>query len=293
MNFKQYTIAFLIILFCAGSVIVGIRSALTSETSGYTSVPDKEQGFVEYQGSPYSTVYYSAPAQGTAVAVPMRSVNSVILRHSQPSYYARASTEYRALANYASQGLYQTSHQMHSYGGTSASGGYVSGGSIGQQIVVASVTGYSGYTSVANPNVSYAIVSGQSSTTPMLAQASVSTYVEAMPTPKKTKPFSSGPRRVAPSEDGYVGETYTDADGNTWTYTETDGWVNTTPDGTTKIENGKVWRWDATNQKWVFVADQADPDSPVGDIPWLFFGLLVAGYVGIVTWRKPKSCDKQ
>lgn len=219
----------------------------------------------------------------------MRSVNSGILRHSQVSYYAGASSEYRVSGNYASQGLYQTSHQVYSYGGASAGEGYTLGGSIGQQTAVTSATGYSGYTGGVNPNVSYAIANGQSSTiTPLLAQATVSTYVETMPTPKKTKPSSSGPRRVAPSEDGYPGETRTDDERNTWTWSETEGWVNTTPDGTIKIEDGKVWRWDATNQKWVYVSDQADPNSPVGDIPWLFFGLLVAGYVGVVTYKKNK-----
>lgn len=144
MNFKQYTIALLIILFCAGSVIVGIRSALTSETSDYTSLPDKEQGFVEYQGSPYSTVYYSAPAQGTAVAVPMpmRSVNSGILRHPQASYYAGRQA---VNSSYASQGLTTTAHQAVSSYGTFTGGGsgynvargsanYTRGGSAGYAV---------------------------------------------------------------------------------------------------------------------------------------------------------------
>lgn len=300
MNFKQYTIAFLIILFCAGSVIVGIRSALTSETSGYTSVPDKEQGFVEYQGSPYSTVYYSAPAQGTAVAVPMRSVNSGILRHSQPSYYARASTEYRALANYASQGLYQTSHQVYSYGGASAGGAggygvgsntnYVFGGNRGyagsiitQRTVLPSAAGNAGVA------MSSGVVGKQMvAFTPMLAQAS--SLDEYIP--------SSGRRRIiradgtADAGDTKVenGQIYVwDEDAEAWVLRDSAPSVGdkfTTTDGTVYVWNGSMW---------IPERDIKDPDTPVGDTPWLFFGLLVAGYVGIITYRrnKPKPCDKQ
>lgn len=292
--FKQYTIALLIILFCAGSVIVGIRSALTSETSDYTSLPDKKQGFTEYQGSPYSMVYYSAPAQGTTVAVPMRSVNRAILRHSSTSYHAGAHTANTMSSTYASQGLTQTSYQVHSYGGVSAGGGYTLGGNTGQRTMETSAMGYSGYTGVAILSVTNAIVSAQMIvSTPMLTQqASAPAYAEAMPTSRKAK-ASSGPRRVAPSEDGYPGETRTDEENNIWTWSETEGWVNTTPDGTTRIKDGKVERWNGS--EWVYVSDQADPDTPIGDTPWLFFGLLVAGYVGIITYKrnKPKPCDKQ
>lgn len=301
MNFKQYTIALLIMLFCAGSVIVGIRSALTSETSGYTSVPDKEQGFVEYQGSPYSTVYYSAPAQGSTVAVPMRSVNRGILRHSHASYHAGVQAVNSMSGTYVSRGLAQTSYQsVHSYGTFSAgNGGYgalgatsnytVGSGSAGYVVgtglhtEVSPVMGYTG--GVASPAMT---ISGQNiSAMPVYAQASA--------LGDNAGPTKSGRRKVAPTEPGEDGQIYTDDDG-VWYYDEEiGGWINltTAEEGVTKIENGKVYWWNGSS--WVFVADQADPNTPIGDTPWLFFGLLVAGYVGIITYRrnKPKPCDKQ
>lgn len=304
MNFKQYTIALLIVLFCAGSVIVGIRSALTSETSDYTctSLPDKGQGLTEYQGSPYSTVYYSAPAQGTTVAVPMRSVNSGILRHPQPSYYAGASMEYRMSAgNYASQGLYQTSHQVYSYGGASAGGvgGYVvEGGStnravgsnmgyaggIGLRTTISPAAGYTGGI-VASGSIGKQMVAF----TPMFAQtSSLDEYI----------PSSSGRRRIiradgkadagdTKEENGQIYEW--DEDAEAWVLRDSTPSIGdkfTTTDGTVYVWNGSMW---------IPERDIKDPDSPIGDVPWLFFGLLVAGYVGIITYKrnKPKPCDKQ
>ncbi len=274
MNFKQYTIALLIVLFCAGSVIVGIRSALTSETSDYTSLPDKEQGFVEYQGSPYSTVYYSAPAQGTKVAVPMRSVNSGILRHSQPSYYAGASMEYRVSAgNYASQGLYQTSHQMYSYGGASA-GGYAGRGNTGLHTAETSAVGYAGFASATILDGGY--TTNQSSTvTPMLA------YVPMQAEVGTSAPARHSVRRIPQETQGTLLGTIQEDDGKWW-YWNGEEWVETT----TKIENGQVWVWNGST--WVLAPNQASPDSPIGDTPWLFFGLLVAGYIVVVTRKRTK-----
>ena len=40
---------------------------------------------------------------------------------------------------------------------------------------------------------------------------------------------------------------------------------------------------------WVPERDIKDPDSPIGDTPWLFFGLLVAGYIGVVTCKRNKQ----
>lgn len=289
MTFKQYTVALLIVLFFAGSVIVGIKSALTSETTDYTLLPDKEQGFVEYQGSPYSTVYYSAPAQGSTVAVPMRSVNSSILRHSQSSYYAGARAANSTPSTYTSQGFARTSYQaIHSYG-SSAGGGNASQGFVTNTNITNAGN--------VNPTRTYGSAAGAvSATMPALAVKSMQTSIQVLaytPMQDVSSAFSKpGRRKAAPTSPGEDGQTYTDDESNTWYYDEEEGkWTNVTPEGTTRIKDGKVERWNGT--EWVYVSDQADPDSPVGDIPWAVLWLLVAGYVGIVTWRKPKSCDKQ
>lgn len=295
MDFKQYTIALLIALFCAGSVIVGIRSALTSEVSESYSSWNNGKEYQEYQGVPYSPVYYSAPAQGTSVAVPMRFVNSGILRHPQASYHAGAHAVNNTPTTYASQGLTNTSyHSVRSYG--SASGGgysvkgninYTFGSNTGYVGVAVNSQGRGEVTSVnrymgvaASPSL---VMNGQM-TISVPAQASI--YAAA----NTENPFYGSRRRIAPSDDGdYNGQTYTDEEGNVWTWSETEGWVNTTntpQEGATKIEDGKLYRWNGT--EWVYVADQKDPDSPIGDTPWLFFGLLVAGYIVVVTRKRTK-----
>lgn len=295
MNFKQYTIALLIILFCAGSVIVGIRSALTSETSDYTSLPDKEQGFVEYQGSPYSTVYYSAPAQGTAVAVPMpmRSVNSGILRHPQASYYAGRQA---VNSSYASQGLTTTAHQAVSSYGTFTGGGsgynvargsanYTRGGSAGYAVA-------EGQRTMVTPTMIYTGETNQ----PLQVggQHTLVYYAKAEVSIESTGQSSrGGRRRIIVYDDEEYGEYDGEPNSNKskiWDE-ETQTWVDAPAIGTERTINGVLSVW--TINGWLPKKDIKDPDSPVGDIPWLFFGLLVAGYVGIVTWRKPKSCDKQ
>lgn len=301
MNFKQYTVALLIVLFCAGSVIVGIRSALTSEVPDSYSLWNNGKEYQEYQGASNSTVYYSAPAQVTSVAVPMRSVNSGILRHSSASYHAGAHTANAMSGTYASQGLTQTSYQVHSYGGASAGGvgGYVvEGGStnravgsnmgyaggIGLRTTISPAAGYTGGI-VASGSIGKQMVAF----TPMFAQtSSLDEYI----------PSSSGRRRIiradgkadagdTKEENGQIYEW--DEDAEAWVLRDSTPSIGdkfTTTDGTVYVWNGSMW---------IPERDIKDPDSPIGDVPWLFFGLLVAGYVGIITYKrnKPKPCDKQ
>lgn len=90
----------------------------------------------------------------------------------------------------------------------------------------------------------------------------------------------------------YDGEEYGEYDGEPnsnkskiWDE-ETQTWVDAPAIGTERTINGVLSVW--TINGWLPKKDIKDPDSPVGDIPWLFFGLLVVGYIGVVTRKRTK-----
>jgi hypothetical protein len=79
-----------------------------------------------------------------------------------------------------------------------------------------------------------------------------------------------GIRRAFPS-DPEEGETY--QEGGVWYWYDSEsGWIP----AETKIENGKVYV--KRGDEWVYVGDQADPDSPIGDIPWLMLLIALVAY---------------
>lgn len=90
-------------------------------------------------------------------------------------------------------------------------------------------------------------------------------------------PRNFGPRRAKPTGGGTGGDVVEDG-GETWYYDEDlEDWVNITPVGTTKEEDGYYWEWDGTT--WVRKGQVADLGTPVGDTPWLIMMLLAVAYV--------------
>ena len=94
-------------------------------------------------------------------------------------------------------------------------------------------------------------------------------------------PQGMGPRKVHKNEFGddegdYNGEYY---NGLYWN-ASTEEWVETNKfEGAIKYEDGKIYRYE--KGAWVFVANQADPDAPIGDTPWFWMLLLAAGYAAL------------
>jgi hypothetical protein len=122
--------------------------------------------------------------------------------------------------------------------------------------------------------------SGASVAMPTLALATPSMAAE----PSMAEPRAAGPRRILANGDGtYHGETKKDENGNILYWDEDLGWVDKTPIGTTKTENGQTYEWDG--QYWVIVKG-TDPYVPVGPMPWLFMVVLVAGYI---YWKRRSS----
>ena len=96
----------------------------------------------------------------------------------------------------------------------------------------------------------------------------------------------TGIRRALPT-DPEEGQVYQDDETGLWYWYDSEGgWIQ----AETKIEGGKVYVWDSTNNKWVFVGDQAEPDSPIGDIPWLMLLIAAAafGTYRVVKQKKQK-----
>lgn len=100
--------------------------------------------------------------------------------------------------------------------------------------------------------------------------------------------YTTGPRRIQANGDGsYNGETK-EVDGNIFYWDEdAEEWINNTPIGTTKTENGQTLEWNGS--KWVVVKG-TDPYVPVGPMPWLFMAILSAAYVVVKSGKlKVKS----
>ena len=122
--------------------------------------------------------------------------------------------------------------------------------------------------------------------------ASVSMPSLALATPSiTTEPssvrYTTGPRRIHANGDGsYNGETK-EENGNTYYWDEeNEKWVNNTPIGTTKTENGLTKEWNGSD--WVVIKG-TDP-VPVGPMPWLFMAVLAVGYVVVKSGKlKVKS----
>ncbi len=267
-NRKQDIIALLSVILLAGVIVIANSDNLiTQKASAFISFGhDIREG--NNQCQTYTpTGNYAHCNQSTGILVPMHSVSRGLHRVSpvyRPTQQSRAGQD----NTYSSQGLVQLSDRtMHSYGTTAANSG-VGIATNGAGSNSTTYTGASSYTGLS----AYSVLAAKRKTTaPTLAYVSSYSSTASSSTPNSTI------RRVAPSYDGgYNGETYTDSDGTTWTWSEEDGWVSTVAIGTTKIDNGNVYRWNGTS--WEFVSNQLDPSAPLGDIPLLLLILFLTAY---------------
>ncbi len=85
-----------------------------------------------------------------------------------------------------------------------------------------------------------------------------------------------GRRRIKPNGDGeWNGEHNEDDD--TWWNADDEEWVDEPLAGMIWIKDDGSYRYDGSG--WVLVEGQANPDSPIGDMPWLLLLLMAGGYV--------------
>lgn len=155
-----------------------------------------------------------------------------------------------------------SSASYHSYGSNGGSGG---GAYTSSNRKASSSQGASyGGVSVSMPTIAISssrLTNKSSSVTPVRAAA-----------PGRRRVHDNGAGGYDGDSDG---EYY---DGKWWSEDE-EGWVSEPWDGVEKIEGGRVYRYDGSILDWVLVEGQADPDSPIGDMPWLLLLLMAGGYV--------------
>ena len=285
---RQYVILIVVLLACAASVFIGVKSILHSNDEMTTFAVGDWEGITlpRYHGP----AVYSAPAQqGSTVTLPMTSTSSRSLFHhnAAATYRAAGTTTQRVQVVNGTYRVHQTSNQtVHSIG---SGNGYAGNASMG-------TTNYSSSSgaSYSMPSVALTFPSVRTRTLAnnnIISATTASTPVILADAGTILPPRVMAIRRSQPGRDGaYEGEVV-EKDGETWVWDE-GAWTNVTPVGTTKIveEDGvrKVYQWDGN--QWVYVQDQIEPDSPIGDIPWLMFLLTAAafGTYRVVKQKKQK-----
>lgn len=280
---RQYVILIVVLLACAASVFFGVKSILRSNDEMTTFAVGDWEGITlpRYHGP----AVYSTPAQqGGMVTLPMTSTSSRSLFHHNAAYTYRAgvTTTRQTQTSYLAYKVHQTSDQtVRSIGSGNGSAG---GASMG-------TTNYSSSSgaSYSMPSVALTLPSVRARTLAnnniiSATTASTPSILADAGTPASLR--MTGIRRALPT-DPEEGQVYQDDETGLWYWYDSEGgWIQ----AETKIEGGKVYVWDSTNNKWVFVGDQAEPDSPIGDIPWLMLLIAAAafGTYRVVKQKKQK-----
>ena len=284
-----------VLLGCAVSVIFGIRQLIYGHSD--SEMTYSVEGWEGYQVPRYTgPAVYSASSRGSSVSVPMVSTSSRALFHHNAggAYYSQRTVTMPSSSVNTPYKVYQTSSSaVRTIGGGGSAGGYTGySGSMSSGVTGSGASGASSGFSVpgigtnATSAYTYAysarpyVYNNIGVTSTGMAEAPVLSNVASLPS-RSAKP---GIRKVP----GYNGEEEGDIgqDGSEIWMWDGEEWV--TP--TTKIEGGKVYAWDPHSNDWVFVQDQADPDSPIGDVPWILFLLLTAGYI---VCRKLKTTKEE
>lgn len=274
---RQYVILVVVLLACAASVFFGVRSILHSNDEVTTfSVGDWEGITLPRYYGP--AVYPTSQRSMATVTLPMTSTSSRSLFHHSvaPSYRAAVATTQQVHTSNATYRVHQTSDQVTRYvGAGNSSGGSASFSTSNVQqtapsttfsIPTLAVTTLDMRTRTQVLAVNNINMATTSST--MLANDGMTTVINR----------KSRIRRTAPSGEGLGQDDYgtiEEKDGETW-FWDGEQWINKTPIGTTKIVDGKVYEWDGSD--WVYKGDQAEPDAPIGDIPWLMLLIALIAY---------------
>ena len=283
---RQYVILAIVLLFCAVNVFLGLRSILHSNDEVTTFAVGDWEGitFPRYNGP---AIYSTTAPRAQVVSLPnvSSSSNALFHHHAVMSYSGGRVVTPQAQMSSTAHKIYQTSDQhVRALGSGAGAGGNATTGT----------TSYaSSSTSTYNiPHIALALPSVRtrtlalavnniniaSTSSTMLANDGMATVIHRNSRIRKTAPSGEGL-----GEDDYG--TIEKKDGETW-FWDGEQWINQTPIGTTKIDNGKVYEWDGSD--WVYKGDQADPDAPIGDIPFILLLICAAAY-SILRVRKTKT----
>lgn len=279
---RQYVILIVVLLACAASVFIGVKSILHSNDEMTTFAVGDWEGITlpRYHGP----AVYSAPAQqGSTVTLPMTSTSSRSLFHHNAVYTCRAgvTTIKQPQTSNGAYKVHQTSDQVaHSIGSGNGSSGSASMGT----------TNYSSSPSASYsmPSVALTLPSVRTRTLAnnnIISATTASTPSILADAGTIRTPRTSGIRRLTPEGNGeYEGEWNADHT-KIWSGDDEGGeWIDPPAVGTEKTIGGVLCVW--TGDGWVAKGDVPDPDTPIGDIPWLLLLLAAAVYA---TFRVVKN----
>lgn len=278
---KQYVILTIVLLACGASIFFGVRNIVRSTDEVTTFAVGDWEGITlpRYKGP---AIYTTSAPQTPVVSLPAVSSSSrALFHHHVATYRAETKATNMPQTNYTARRLYQTSdHVVHSVGaGSGVSGATPLGTSSYQNTSTASYSSAITIPSARTYTQTLALNNiNMAASSSSLANDGIATIIHR----------NSRVRKIAPSDEGLGEDDYgkiEEKDGETW-FWDGEQWINQTPIGATKIVDGKVYEWDGSG--WVFKGDQAEPDTPVGDIPWLMI-LFAAAAFGVCKVVKKKE----
>ena len=281
-EFRRRVVLTICLLGCVVCMFFGIRQIVNdqkNDNNGFAPVSWDVPKIPYYRGG---SAYRAPSSQGSTVTMPSVSSSSQRLFHHSAvgTSAGQGAGTYRsgyAQAGYGSSYAYANGRPVHtfsngaihSYGGGGGSGG-ATGVSANRK--ASSSGGSAGYSM---PSISISMPRARS-----YAYNNVQESSETTP----ARMAIQGRRNAHPVEDGdkYGDEGEdTEVEGLWWLW-DGEEWI--LPIGSTKVDNGKIYRWDGTG--WIFVQDQSGPDTPVGDMPWMLLLLMAGGYVVVKSVRR-------
>ena len=227
-------------------------------------------GNVSYGTHSTAAVPMVSPMRSHGTSAPMVT-GGAVRSYAHHGHATMPNTSAYGSAVPSGKGLYTTSTAtVYSIGSGGGNGGGGFSSPSGDRGASSRGITYGGGGAVSMPVLALATTSSSASATTLQASSMTAPSSRSM-----------GPRRIYDNGEGeYYGEP--SSDGNK--YWDGEDWVDY-KENDTKIEDGKTYVYH--NGAWVLVSDQTDPDTPIGDTPWLFFLLLAAGYTAVKLRQKP------
>lgn len=276
-EFKRYVILIICIASCAISVLLGLMQMIEDkrDQAGFNEVKWDTPKVPYYRGG---GAYRAPSSQGSTIPMPRVSSSSQqLFHHNAGGTYAGQGT-----GTYRSSYAQSTGRPVHTFsnGGIYSYGG--GGGSGGASGVTANrkASNSGGSAGYSMPSISISMPRARSYAYNNVQEASSETSArQGMP----------GRRKVAPDRTGELGEVApdTEEEGKWWYWDwDEEEWTDVIPIGATRYDNsGNQYTY--TESGWVQVGNQAEPDSPIGDVPWMLLLLMAGGYAVVksVRWK--------
>lgn len=283
-EFRKRLVLNICLLGCVVCMFFGIRQIVNdqkNDSNGFAAVSWDVPKIPYYRGG---SAYRTSSSQGSTVTMPSISSSSQrLFHHSAGTSAGQGAGTYRngnAQAGYGSSYTSVAGRSVHTFSNGaihSYGGGGTGGGTTG--VTLSRKASYSGGSAgYAMPSMSISMPRARSYAYNNVQEASSETHArQGMPG-----------RRLLPSkgEGDYDEEIQPDATTpNTWWRwsDEAEGWLAVV-EGDTWMHDGETYYFNGTT--WEVKENQADADSPIGDMPWILLLLMLGGYVVVKSVRR-------